>query len=66
VVLQSVERRGVGEVDHDVLTARADQGEGLDDTVGVTRLANGVAGVETQRSLPAVHGLIVLVCGGGA
>lgn len=66
LVLKTVDSSGGGQVDHDVGTALDDQGQRFDHALRVTRLADRAAGVQAQRGLPAVEGLVILVCGGGA
>lgn len=62
LVLEAVDGAGGGQVDHDVGTTLGDQGERLDDALGVVGQADRLTGVQAQGGLPAVHGFIVLVC----
>lgn len=65
LVLESVDGSRGGQIDDDVGTALDNQGQRFDDTLRIAGLADGVAGVQAQRGLPAVEGLIILVCGEG-
>jgi hypothetical protein len=63
LVLEAVHSTGGRQLDHDVGAALGDQGQRLDDALGVVGLADGFTGVQTQRGLPAVQGFIILVWG---
>jgi len=63
LVLETLQSAGGGEVNKDVGAAFDFESERLDDAfAGVVGIANGVAGVQTQRGFPAVEGFVVLVC----
>ena len=62
LVLEVIHSPGGGQVDHDIGTVLDNQGQGLDHTLGIVGLADGVARVQAQRGLPAVQSFIVLVC----
>lgn len=63
LVLERLEGVGAGEVEGDVGSAGGLNGQGFDDAFArVVGVANGIAGVETERGLPSVEGLVVLVC----
>ena len=65
LLLQGVDSAGGGQVDSNVGAAINNERERLDDTVGITGLANWLALVQTKGGLPADHGLIIGICMGG-
>jgi hypothetical protein len=66
LILEAVDGTGGRQVDNDIVTALDLQSQGLDDTLArILGVSDGFTGVQTQRGLPAVQGLIVFVyCGG--
>lgn len=65
LVLEALERMGSRQVNHNIGTSLHLQGKGLDDALsGIIGVANGISSGQTQRGLPAVERLVVLVCGG--
>lgn len=66
LVLETLESAGGGEVNKDVVAAFDFESERLDNAfAGVVGVADGVAGVQTQRGFPAIEGFVVLVCMSG-
>ena len=62
LVLELIDGAGSGEIDNDVGSAIDLQRERLDNALaGVVGLMDGLACVQAERSLPALHGLIVLI-----
>lgn len=62
LVLQRVERPGLGEVDRDIGPSLYLEGEGPDDAfAGVVEVTNCGAGAQPQGRLPSVEGIVVLV-----
>jgi hypothetical protein len=63
LVLQFLESLGATQVEGDIWFTGSLDGERFDDAfAGVFRVTNGIAGVQTQGSLPSVERLVVLIC----
>lgn len=62
LVLELLDSLGRRQLDLHIVAALDPQGKGLNETLGVAGLSNGVASVQTQGGFPADHGLIILVC----
>lgn len=64
LVLEGVERIGSRQINHNIGASFHLQGKGLDDALsGVIGVANRSSSGQTQRGLPAVERLVILVCG---